>query len=115
MSQIPPGPSAGRAFTRFLIGFALVEGALLSAIMLAMVFEIITVGQMIPMIMVIALAGCAALTWRVLTLNKHKQRETSAYATQVPQSGPAQGYGDSAGLNDLGQQDPMAKYRDPNR
>lgn len=111
MSQFTPGSSsANQAFTRFLIGFAMVEGVLLSAIVLAMVFEVITIDQMIPLIIVVALGGGAAMTWRILTLNKQRRRDAEG-SSHLPQSD----LGASSTLNTLGDSDPMAKYRDPNR
>lgn len=113
MSQSTPESSATRAFTKFLIGFAMVEGVVLSAIVLAMVFEVITVDQMIPLVVAVAIVGAAVLTWRVLSMSKRRQREAQGSA-HLPQSGSEAG-ADGSGLSGLGDSDPMAKYRDPNR
>lgn len=113
MSQSTPESSATRAFTKFLIGFAMVEGALLLAIILAMAFEVITVEQMLPLIIGAAVIGGAVLTWRVMTLNKRRQGESAA-SSHFPQNGSDHS-GDNSGLSGLGEKDPMAKYRNPNR
>ena len=111
MSQSTPGPSsANQTFVRFLIGFAMVEGVLLSAIVLAMVFEVISTDLMIPLLIAVALVGGAVMTWRILTLNKQRQRGAEG-SSHLPQSDP----GEPSTLNGLGDSDPMAKYRDPNR
>ena len=112
-SQPTPTSASSRAFTKFLIGFAMVEGVVLSAIVLAMVFEVITVDQMIPLVFGVAIVGAAVLTWRVLSMNKQRRREAQGSA-HFPQSGSETG-ADGSGLSDLGDNDPMAKYRDPNR
>lgn len=115
MSQSTPESSSTRAFTKFLIGFAMVEGALLLAIILAMAFEVITVDQMLPLIIGAAVIGGAVLTWRVMTLNKRRQGESAA-SSHFPQSGSGSDHsGLNSGLSGLGEKDPMAKYRDPNR
>ena len=114
MSQPPRSSSASQAFVKFLIGFAMVEGVLLSAIMLAMVFEVITVDQMLPLVIAVALVGAAVLTWRVLSMSKQRQREAQGPA-HFPRGDSAAGGEDGSGLSGLGDKDPMAKYRDPNR
>lgn len=111
MSQSTTGSSsANQAFVRFLIGFAMVEGVLLSAIVLAMVFEVISVDLVIPLVIAVALVSGAVLIWRVLVMQKQRQRDAEG-SNHLPQSDP----GDSSTLNGLGDSDPMAKYRDPNR
>ena len=111
MSQsTPESSSASQAFVKFLIGFAMVEGVLLSAIVLAMVFDVIDSDLMVPLLLGVAVLGGAVLIWRMLAMQKQRQREAEG-SSHLPQSSS----GDSSALNDLGNSDPMAKYRDPNR
>lgn len=121
MSQLPPGSSAAKQLSRFFVGFAVVEGIALAAIILAMVFDVITTEQMIPAIIAVAVIGGMVMSWRMLSQAKQNQQGGS----QNPQSGgpshlaeeetASPGSSTSSGLAGLGDSDPMAKYRDPNR
>lgn len=113
MTQIPPSTPESRQLTRFFIGFAIVEGAVLAAILLAMVFEVITAQQMIPLIIGVALVGGLVLTWRILSYTKQRQGALGPRA-DLPHEGPGEP-SSAAGLDALGEKDPMAKFRDPNR
>src|SRR5699024_5818938 len=57
MSQFARGSATGQQFTRFLLGYAIVQGAVLAAIVLAMVFDVITIEQMVPLIIAVAVIG----------------------------------------------------------
>ncbi|WP_159621664.1 hypothetical protein [Ruania rhizosphaerae] len=112
---------AGRALTRFFIGFAMIEGAILVAILLAMVFEVITNDQMVMAMVAVVLIGGLVLSFRLMSLAR-EQRNRAARARPgiVGQGAHLTGHqsevsdSDRSGINKLGDSDPMSKYRDPN-
>jgi len=115
MSQFTSGSTTGQQFTRFLLGYAIVQGAVLAAIVLAMVFDVITIQQMVPLIIAVAVIGGVVMVWRIISLQRRDGRQRPGGVHERPEADSDSPGTVPPGLDRLGQKDPMARFRDPNR
>ena len=115
MSQFTPESSSGRQITRFLRGYAIIQGAVLAAIVLAMVFDVITIQQMVPLIIAVAMIGGLVMVWRIMSLRRNTGQQRPGGLHQTPEGDSDSPGTVPPGLDGLGQKDPMARFRDPNR
>lgn len=115
MSQFTPGSATGQQFTRFLRGYAIIQGLVLAAIVLAMVFDVITIEQMVPLIIAVAVIGGLVMVWRIMSLQRRAGQQRPGGATEMPEADSDSPGTVPPGLDGLGQKDPMARFRDPNR
>ncbi|UFU02617.1 hypothetical protein LQF12_14160 [Ruania suaedae] len=121
MSYQPGQSGKSGAITRFLIGFALIEGAVLAALVLAMVFGAITTGQMVAAMVAVVIIGALVMSARLLSLLREQRNRLARARENVvgETTHLTSGQGDVSdasrlGINKLGDPDPMAKFRDPN-
>lgn len=115
MSQFSPGSATGQQFTRFLRGYAIIQGLVLAAIVLAMVFDVITIEQMIPLIIAMAVIGGLVMVWRIMRLRRNTDQQRPGGVHETPEADSDSPGTVPPGLDRLGQKDPMARFRDPNR
>src|SRR5699024_5298623 len=86
MSQFTPGSTTGQQFTRFLLGYAILQGAVLAAIVLAMVFDVITIQQMVPLIIAVAVIGGVVMVWRIISLQRRDGRQRPGGVHETPEA-----------------------------
>ena len=115
MSQFTPESSSGRQITRFLRGYAIIQGAVLAAIVLALVFDVITIQQMVPLTIAVAMIGGLVMVWRIMSLRRNTGQQRPGGVHQTPEGDSDSPGTVPPGLDGLGQKDPMARFRDPNR
>ncbi|SEE61139.1 hypothetical protein [Ruania alba] len=118
--QNPGGPDVGQQLSRFFVRFALIEGTVFAAVILAMVLDIITIDVMLPVLIVTALIGAVVLVWKIRSVQAAQQRQGLRPTVPGQAPHPSTGesgdvsYSDRSGINSVGDPDPMSKYRDPN-
>ncbi|UFU05955.1 hypothetical protein [Ruania halotolerans] len=120
-SQNPGGSTnVSRELSRFFVRFALIEGAVFAAVILAMTFDVISMDAMVPILLVVALIGGAVLFWKIRSIQSARQRGQLRSGApgqgRHPSSGEAAevSYSDRSEIDSMGDPDPMAKFRDPN-